>query len=220
MNRGKIINGVIVVLIALTAAGGWWYANQPEPYRVLPVYGHRKTDSVASHAGQFHQIDAFKLIDQQGRPFSNENLKGKIYVADFFFANCMDICPVMTGQMELVYRAFENNPEVCFVSHTVDPARDTVEALAAYARRHNAAYGKWYFLTGEKASIYKLARQSYLLSATSGDGGSADFVHTQNFALIDTLRRIRGIYDGTDSTDIEKLIADIRELRKESGFGK
>jgi protein SCO1 len=222
MNRNGLINGAIVTMIIVLAVWGWWYAQQPEPFKVLPVYGHRPStaDSGHSTAEAYHQIEAFQLIDQQGKIFTNQNLKGKIYVADFFFANCRDICPMMTGQLERVYKEFASEPSLCLVSHTVDPERDTVQALADYAQRHGAAYGKWFFLTGEKPIIYKLARESYLLSATQGSGGSDDFVHTQNFALIDTMRRIRGIYDGTDSAEVDKLMMDIRELLKESGFGK
>jgi len=221
MNRSRAINAGIFLLIIGLALFGWWYAGQEEPYRILPVYGQRKGNSEQGDPNdKFHQIAPFQLIDQKGNAFTRDKLKGKLYVADFFFANCRDICPIMSGQMERVYEAFKSEPRLILVSHTVDPLRDTVEALDAYAQKHHAEYGRWYFLTGDKAQIYQLARQSYLLSASEGDGGAGDFVHTQHFALMDTLFRIRGIYDGTDSLEVDKLILDIRELLKESGFNK
>jgi protein SCO1 len=121
----------------------------------------------------------------------------------------------MSNQMERVYMHFKGNPAVKFVSHTVDPETDTVQQLHDYALRHKADSKQWMFLTGDKKALYNIARTGYLLNADEGDGGPDDFIHTQNFALIDKEKRIRGFYDGTDSVDIDKMIKDIELLLKE-----
>jgi protein SCO1/2 len=116
--------------------------------------------------------------------------------------------------MKLANKLVEDS-SVLFVSHTVDPETDSVSQLKAYAAAHDAREGQWYFLTGEKKKLYDMARNGYFVTATKGDGGPDDFVHTQNFVLIDKYRQIRGYYDGTDSTEMEKLYRDILLLREE-----
>ena len=121
----------------------------------------------------------------------------------------------MSNQMERIYTKYKGNKEVKFLSHTVDPEVDTVEQLKAYAIKHNADAAQWMFVTGDKKELYNIARTGYLLNAEQGDGGPDDFIHTQNFALIDKDKRIRGFYDGTDSTEMNKLMLDIDVLLAE-----
>jgi protein SCO1/2 len=121
----------------------------------------------------------------------------------------------MSSQMERIYDKFKGNPEVKFLSHTVDPEIDTVKQLKAYAIKHNADAKQWMFVTGDKKELYAIARTGYLLNAEQGDGGPDDFIHTQNFALIDKDKRIRGFYDGTDSLEMNQLMKDIDLLLKE-----
>ena len=118
----------------------------------------------------------------------------------------------MTEEMIRVYKAYKDEPEVLILSHTVDPEHDTPEVLARYAKNRDINSEKWHFVTGEKKQLYDLARYSYLVDATEGDNGPNDFVHTENFALVDREGRIRGYYDGTDSVEVKKLIGDIRLL--------
>ena len=118
--------------------------------------------------------------------------------------------------MERVNEKFKDEPTVMFLSHSVNPEFDTPDILKEYAEHHHADANRWHFVTGDKKQIYDLARQSYLVIATAGDGGPDDFVHTQNFALVDKQKRIRGYYDGTDSTEVNKLIDDITILLKEN----
>ena len=146
---------------------------------------------------------------------NQEPYKGKIYVADFFFTTCLGICPLMTEGMIRVHKAYLNNPDIMILSHTVDPDHDTPSVLKRYANNRKIDTNKWNFVTGDKKQIYDLARYSYLVDASEGDGGPNDFVHTENFALVDREGRIRGYYDGTDTAEVGKLIRDISLLLAE-----
>ncbi len=206
-NSPLIIGVITLAILFAGAVSVAYYLNKPRV--ILPYYGQD------SETSQQHVISEFDLTDQRGINITRDSIKGKIFVADFFFTTCKTICPLMTTQMQRLYQQYENDPSICFVSYTVDPETDTPEILAAYAQQKKALPSKWYFLTGEKKQIYDLARNSYFVSATKGDGGADDFVHTQNFALIDKTLHIRGYYDGTDSAEINKLIGDIEVLKEE-----
>ena len=162
-----------------------------------------------------HRIADFKLLNQNGDTVSLKNLEGKIYVADFFFTTCPTICPKMSDQMHRVYEKYLKNPHVVIVSHTVMPEVDSVPVLKAYADKYHANADKWMFLTGPKDEIYHLARKSYFAVITEGDGGVSDFIHTENFILVDKQKRIRGFYDGTSKEDVDRLIKEIGYLLKE-----
>ncbi|REJ83720.1 MAG: SCO family protein [Bacteroidetes bacterium] len=175
----------------------------------LPVYGPKAED------GTSHKIGGFSFINQEGKTVTENDYQGKILIADFFFVKCEGICPIMTDQMERVYSEYRNNDLVRFLSHTVKPEEDSVEVLSEYAAKHGAEAGKWNFLTGDKKQLYEMARKDYMVSISEGDGSPDDFVHTQFFALVDPDRRIRGYYDGTDSTEVSKLIEDLQLLIRE-----
>lgn len=200
-----------VVAVIVFAAMIWGYfiitGNQIKE-SALPVYGQRNPDSTD------HIISNFSLTDQDGKIITEADFKGKIYVADFFFTNCEGICPLMSDQMERIAGKFKGNTSVLLLSHTVKPEEDSISVLKEYSKNHNADSTQWHFVTGEKKVINKLARSSYLVGGTEGEE-SSDFVHTQFFALIDPIKRIRGFYDGTDSTEVNKLIGDIEILLKE-----
>ncbi len=207
-NNFQIAAVVVSVIILFTIVLSYQYAGaSKEP--VLPYFGPN------AEAGEPHYVSDFKLIDQNNEVITQEVYKNKIYVADFFFTTCLGICPIMTEEMIRVYKAYGSNPEVLIISHTVDPEHDTPEVLARYAKNRNLNSDKWHFVTGDKKQIYDLARYSYLVDATEGDAGPNDFVHTENFALVDKEGRIRGYYDGTDSVEVKKLIGDIKLLLEE-----
>ena len=187
-------------------------SKNTKPLRFLPLYGEFKvinTDTI------YHTVPSFSFIDQNGNTLTEEKFKGKIYIADYFFASCQSICPIMSKNMQKVFKDFENDPSVFFLSHTVDPEGDSVSVLKTYAEEHGANPNKWFFVTGDKKELYKQARKGYYLDANEGDGGPDDFVHTPNFVLIDPDRHIRGYYDGTSDKDMEKLLAEIKLLKKE-----
>lgn len=162
-----------------------------------------------------HTIGDFHLTDQEGNPVTPEIFKNKIYVADFFFVTCPTICPKMTKNMKILQDRFKNDDRVLFISHTVMPEHDSVPVLKQYAIENGIIYGKWYLVTGDKKHIYDLARKHYFAAVSKGDGGPNDFIHTENFVLIDPDKRIRGFYDGTSAEEIDRLTNDIRTLLKE-----
>ena len=157
----------------------------------------------------------FSFINQEGKTVTQKDFDGSIYVADFFFTTCQTICPIMSTEMEKVAAAFNGNKSVKILSHTVNPEYDSVAVLAEYARLHHADAKQWIFVTGDKKEIYSIARTGYYLNAEQGDGGPEDFIHTQNFALVDKEKHIRGYYDGTHPKEIEQLISDIKLLLQE-----
>ena len=167
-----------------------------------------------------HKVQSFNLVDQLNNKVTEKLLENKIVIADFFFVSCRSICPIMTNQLERVHKKYENHDNVIILSHTVWPQQDTPEVLLSYANQHHANHESWRFLTGNKKEIYRLARQDYLVAPEVDDpnydhGGSADFVHTENIVLLDQKQRIRGFYNGTDSTEITKLISDISLLNND-----
>jgi len=161
-----------------------------------------------------HRISQFKLINQLGDTITEKTFEGKIYVADFFFTRCGGICPKMTKQMDRAAEVLKNEKDVMFLSHSVTPVMDSVPILAAYADLYGADPEQWMLVTGDKKQIYDLARKFYFAVTTEGEGDEADFIHTENFVLIDKEKRIRGFYDGTSEKDVDRLIGDIRILLK------
>ena len=190
------------------------------PEKRLPIYNPadvnpKLVDESVVHVRRNHKVADFKLINQNGDTITQENYKDKIYVADFFFTRCMTICPVMTNNIGKLQDVFINDDDVMFLSHSVTPVIDSVSVLRAYADKKGVIDSKWNITTGDKKHIYKLSRKSYFAVLDEGDGGLQDFVHTENFVLVDKKRQIRGFYDGTDNDDIQRLIVDIRILQNE-----
>jgi protein SCO1 len=196
-------------------------------------------------------VPEFSFINQDGKTVSQSQTDNKVYVAEYFFTTCKGICPKMNANMRRVYEAFKNEPAFLILSHTCMPEVDSVKLMKEYeqkmlggklVQREDGSYkiqdmapslivnSKWHFLTGDKAELYKLARQGYMI-----DNGKTDslqqirdqFIHTQFFALVDKYRRVRGIYDGLKEDEIQKLIKDIPSLLNEkvapqrfmNGFG-
>jgi protein SCO1/2 len=212
----KSINLILIIVAIIVFIYAFFIYDKDKPTRYLPIYGEKSYEAKSGKTDTaFHTIQDFQFVNQDGKTVTQNAFKGSIYVTDFFFTTCHSICPIMSNQMEKVYTKYKGNPEVKFLSHTVDPEIDTVEQLKAYALKHNADAAQWMFVTGDKKALYDIARTGYLLNAEQGDGGPDDFIHTQNFALIDKDKRIRGFYDGTDSTDIYHLMQDMDLLLAE-----
>jgi protein SCO1/2 len=188
--------------------------------RQLPIYtptqvNPKLVDASLLNSRGKHQISDFNLINQYGKKVTDQDFENSIYVANFFFTRCKTICPVMTSNMLKIQDAFVDIDEVKLLSHSVTPRIDSVPVLRAYAEKHKAIEGKWQITTGYKKHIYDLARKSYFAVLDVGDGGLQDFIHTENFVLIDKKKQIRGYYNGIDQQDIARLIEDVALLLKQ-----
>lgn len=169
------------------------------------------------------QVPKFWFENQDGEMISHESVDGKVYVADFFFSNCPSICPIMTSQMARLQDKLKNEElwgEVVLLSHSVDGSRDSTEVLRAYADRISADTEYWQFLTGDQHRIHEHAEKGYFLTAFESDTAAGGFFHTDQFALVDKSRHIRGYYDGTSTTQVDMLFEDIKHLLKEYDTGK
>ena len=165
---------------------------------------------------EFHKIPNFKLINQLGDSISQETFNNKIYITDFFFTSCPGICTKMTGNMAKVQEAFKNDPDIALLSHSVTPSLDSVPILNTYAKNHGVIANKWHLATGDKMEIYNLGRNHYFVENDLGvPKNITDFLHTENFLLIDNHKHIRGIYNGLNRTSVAQLITDIKALKKE-----
>ncbi|GIV11282.1 MAG: hypothetical protein KatS3mg020_0773 [Fimbriimonadales bacterium] len=156
----------------------------------------------------------FSLRNQAGETITQDAFKGKVWVAYFFFTTCPSICPAMNRNAMHVQREFASNPEVLMAGFTVDPEKDTVDALKQWAKRHEAQAGKWHFLTGDRKKLYDLSRQTFKLAAEPGDK-THPIVHSDKFVLIDRQGRIRGYYSGVNPDDVQTLLQDIYRVLEE-----
>ncbi len=164
----------------------------------------------------FHHISPFNLMNQDGDFISEKTFQDKIYVTDFFFTICPGICPKMTANMMYLQDEFLHDDDVLLLSHSVTPERDSVPVLKRYAEDKGILSHKWHLATGPQQEIYKLGRNDYFVEEDLGlDKEEDDFLHTENFVLIDKNRHIRGIYNGLNKTSVNQLIADIKTLKKE-----
>ena len=175
----------------------------------------RLVDESILHVQKNHNIADFNLINQNGKKITNKDYEGKIYIADFFFTRCQNICIAMAYNMSELQEFYKNDTDIMFLSHSVTPLIDSVSVLKEYAMNKGVIDGKWNVTTGKKKHIYELARKSYFAVLDEGNGDENDFIHTEQFILVDKKRRIRGYYDGTNDQEMEKLKEDIVFLKEE-----
>ena len=186
----------------------------------LPIYSPsdvnpKLVDASVKHIQKNHTIADFSLTNQNGETITNKQYEGKIYIADFFFTRCKTICIAMAYNMSELQDYYKNDADILFLSHSVTPVMDSVSVLKAYAESKGVIDGKWNVTTGAKKHIYELARKSYFAVLDEGSGDENDFIHTEQFVLVDKDRRIRGYYDGTEKEDMKKIMADIVLLKEE-----
>jgi protein SCO1/2 len=199
-----------------------------KPKKVLPIYNPSDinpelVDSTVQYVAKNHTISNFKFTNQNGKTITQKEYEGKIYVADFFFTTCPTICPKMTNNMIWLQNQIKNNPKVLLLSHSVTPEIDSVPVLKKYAIEKGVIDSKWNLITGDKKDIYYIARKSYLAVKTGKPDEIYDMVHTENFVLVDTKRRVRGFYDGTNLDgptepgvkNVKQLLEDILFLSSE-----
>lgn len=175
-----------------------------------PIWSQERTSQ------KIHTIPPFKLINQLGDTISEKTFEDKIYITDFFFTFCPGICPKMTKNMRVVQEAFKDDTDILLLSHSVTPTHDTPEKLNKYAEVNGVISSKWHLVTGDKNEIYDLGRNQYFVEEDLGLSKTEDeFLHTENFILIDKQKHIRGIYNGLNKASINQLIADVHTLKKE-----
>ncbi|HEX6333584.1 MAG TPA: SCO family protein [Flavisolibacter sp.] len=180
-------------------------------YGVVKWYEHRFTTLPVLYDGA--RIADFRMVNQDGDTITLENWENRIVVADFFFVNCPVVCPKMTRSLKRVQQSLGNDSSVQINSFSVDPFRDSVPKLRRYAEQMDIRRN-WNLMTGDKREIYRLARNSFRVVATDGDGGPDDFIHSELLILVDTQKRIRGYYNGTIPAEVDELIRDIARLKK------
>jgi protein SCO1 len=190
-----------LILIPLLTAAALFFLRQAEVKRLA---SHElPKDSV---------VPSFQLIDQNGESFGSQQLLGKIWIADFVYSTCSGPCPMISSRMGELQKPLRDT-DVKLVSFSVDPRHDTPAVLREYAAKLNAQPGRWYFLTGDKDTIYRLSRDGFKLAATEGE--AAEPIHSTRMVLVDRRGSIRGYYNATDADAVTRLLADTTHLRKE-----
>jgi len=184
-------------------------------FKNLPVLGPVEINAQGDSI--FHTIGSFSLVNQEGATITDKDLQDKIFVANFFFATCKTVCPKMNEQFRRVQEKFKDVPQLKMLSFTVDPDHDSVAVLSEYAHKMGADSSMWWFLTGNKDSIYTLAREGFLVPAAEGKTAD-DFFHSQDLILVDQNKHIRGIYDGTEINEVDTLIDEIKLLLYDTKF--
>ncbi len=194
----------------------------------MPRY-YRGGDTLSAHeglkrarAGSLMPIGNLLAVNQFGEPvLLNADLRGKMVALNFFFTSCTSVCPKMSAHMRMLEYAFrrtpmrQNDTTIQFVSVSVDPRNDTPGALRAYAKRVGADENHWWFLTGDKGTIYKWAKDQFHLSVPEGEGGVEDWEHSTRIIVLDREHFIRGYYDGLDTAELTRCAYDIGLLAME-----
>ena len=206
--------GVLLVFSAVTI---FLFYSALKPAKSLPIYNPSDVnpelvDTTVQYISKYHTISDFSFTNQNGKSITQKDYEGKVYVANFFFTSCKSICPKMTTNLVEVQKAFLDNSKVKLLSFSVMPDVDSVSVLKEYAKINSVIDSKWNLVTGDKKAIYAMARKSYLAVKQGKPEELYDMVHTENFVLVDSKRRIRGFYDGTKKEEIQRLIEDINWL--------
>jgi protein SCO1/2 len=187
------------------------------PYYSSAAFTPEWYESNDTSLKNIHTIPSFSFINQDSQMVTNKTFDGKIYVANFFFTSCPGICKNLTNNLKTIQKAFEKDDTVLLLSHSVTPEKDDVKALKVYATNNGVISNKWHLITGNKNDIYNIARQAYFADEDLGKQLTVnDFLHTENVLLIDKHKRIRGIYKGISSLEMQNLIHDIQLLKQEN----
>ncbi len=207
----RLLLGVLAVVVTVVVGTAIWTwqerrtrqgTSEKTPLEGLKVFG---------------TVPDFSLIERSGRRVTLGTLKGKVWIANFIYTNCPDTCPIQSAQITELQAEFVNEKDLRLVSITVDPKRDTPKVLTEYANRFGADPGRWFFLTGEKDVIYRLAQEGFLLGAAEiphekRPASGATHTHSPRFVLIDHRAQIRGYYVSTDAEAMVRLRRDMQSL--------
>ncbi|MGA9651988.1 MULTISPECIES: SCO family protein [Pedobacter] len=211
----KIISSIAIGLVSAVSL------SSCQQDKKLPFYGERHAETIKDAAGVekidtvYQTIPNWAFLNQDSVLTTNKITDGKIYVADFFFTSCTTICPTMHRNLMTVYKDFKTNPDVMFVSHTIDFKYDKPSVLKKYAQKLGVDGAKWQFLYGSKDSVYTLAEKNYLVAVGEDSTAKDGYIHQGYLILVDKNRRIRGAYDGTKEDQVEQLKKDIPVLLAE-----
>jgi protein SCO1/2 len=220
MKRAKQF-GALTLMLIFPIFVIWFLRSFGENKFTIPVF-HQNAAEMSSDLCVFpegqHHIPPFDLVNQQNKPVSEKYLNGHITVVNFFFTTCPTICPDMTAELRRVQHYFSEVPYVRMLSVSIDPEYDQPEVLSAYARLHGADEGQWNFVTGDKGSVYELVRCGFILPVQDRVGGADDILHSDRLILVDSQRRIRGYYSGTDPEDVDRLVTEMKILLQEEQF--
>ncbi|MGC4233855.1 MAG: SCO family protein [Niabella sp.] len=175
----------------------------------IPDYNNRKLEPIS-------KVAKFQFTNQDGQTFTNKDVEGKVYVAEFFFTTCPGICPIMNDNMKQVYEKYKDEPDFRILSYTCDPKTDSAARLKVYADSLKVNTDKWVFLTGRKDSLYNIARFSYSIDDVNNNLTHIedDFIHSQFWALVNRKGEVMAIYDGLKQKEINGLIKDIKKELK------
>jgi protein SCO1/2 len=211
--------GKILLLLALTSNALNLSSCKSNEDAKVPYYSEASFTPAwsltADQKAKLHKIAPFRFINQNGKEVSHQTFKDKIYLVSFFFTSCPSICPKLTNTMKRVYENFKGNNTVLFLSHSVTPDIDSVSRLHDFAKRNQILAKQWHLVTGDKSEIYNIARKSYFIEEEIGLSKlSGQFLHTENFVLIDREGHIRGLYNGTLEAEVPRIIEDIDLLMK------
>lgn len=215
LKKYKIFIGFFVIFSIVTISA-FYTVLKPKPHLAIfnpSDVNPELVDSTIQYVAIDHTIADFSFTNQNGKTITQKDYQGKIYVADFFFTTCGSICPKMTNNMVWLQNKIKNNPKVLLLSHSVTPDIDSVPVLKKYALEKGVIDSKWNLVTGNKKDIYYIARKSYLAVKTGKPSQMYDMVHTENFVLVDSKRRVRGFYDGTNlDGPTEPGIKNVKQL--------
>ena len=206
----------VLLVFSIIVISLFYFALKPE--KSLAIFNPSDVnpelvDTTVQYISKYHTIANFSFTNQNGKIITQKDYEGKIYVADFFFTTCKSICPKMTTNLVDVQKAFLNNPKVKLLSFSVMPDIDNVAVLKEYAKINGVVDSKWNLVTGDKKEIYTMARKSFLAVKQGKPEELYDMVHTENFILVDSKKRVRGFYDGTNlDSPTEPGIKNVKQL--------
>ena len=231
VNRNALMAVLLVILVPLTA----YFIIKGKSSTAIQMPRHYLPDTVLTVTKKgkktedtvWHRVKDFTLTNQLGQEVSLSDLRGKVVVADFFFTSCPTICPGMTVNMKKLAESVHSgkrvgdrtNKDVHFLSFSVDPERDSVPELKAWADRFQINPDQWWLLTGDKKTIYDFALEELKLGLVDGEGVDSNFVHSDRFVLLDTNRQVRGYYGGLDTAALARLSSDMILLTMEKDPG-
>ena len=216
MKKLKIIGFFFILFSAIVIPVFYQLLKVEERLKIYnPIdFNPQLVHSSLKHIKKNHRVGNFDLINQNGKKITQKDFENNIYIADFFFTRCQSICITMAYHMNELQEVYKNDDDILFLSHSVTPDIDSVSVLKKYATEKGAIDDKWHITTGNKKHIYELARKNYFAVLDEGNGDENDFIHTENFVLIDKEKRIRGVYDGTSKASMEVLKKDIEVLKE------